>query len=109
MRLIQINNKDENAYINNKIEENGLSSSSIWYGGRFKNNQWVGETDNGNKAIQFTDWAPGEPNVQQNRKEFCLQHLGSSGHKWNDDECELENGQKNRLRYICERTRKIGK
>ncbi|CAG2250832.1 unnamed protein product [Mytilus edulis] len=79
-----------------EIAINILSKEYYWLGAldMKTEGQWVWE--NSGTPVTFTDWWPGEPNVDDAAIEDCLTLFSSLRFKWLDDDC-----QKLR-RSICE-------
>ncbi|CAC5410537.1 CLEC4E [Mytilus coruscus] len=92
--LAELNTKEEN----NKIQH--LASirhqEYYWLGARDEKTegQWVWE--NSGTPVTFTDWWPGEPNIDDATIQDCLTLFSSLRFKWLDNDC-----QKLR-RSICE-------
>ncbi len=78
----------------NDILRSMIGSAQVWLGGNDKAVEgtfaWVDGT-----PWAFSNWAPGEPNNNDN--EDCAVLLGNNGGKWNDRDCP------DPLGYLCER------
>ena len=100
--LVEITSEAEQAAITAKIRSEGWGNFNFWIGltdldseGTFK---WVS-----GDAVNYTHWAPGEPNNQGHSggPEDCA-HIGDGGRTWNDMPCDDSQGWGNNFLPLCE-------
>ncbi|XP_062600821.1 perlucin-like protein [Saccostrea cucullata] len=94
--LVAINSAEENEWIRLKRESEFWPINQIWTGGTDRNDEGSFIWENSKKALNYSNWGPGEPN-DDSTSEDCLT-LYFSGGNWNDEKCHLERP------FVCEKT-----
>ncbi|CAG2219112.1 unnamed protein product [Mytilus edulis] len=86
----------DNPFITKPNEEEVGSCQSYWLGGRDDVIEGVWMWASTDKAFNYTDWNPGQPD-NSGGNENCLHMVAGYGLKWNDKQC------KTAYRFICEK------
>ncbi|PVD36973.1 hypothetical protein C0Q70_03966 [Pomacea canaliculata] len=89
-RLVEIRNKEENEFVKAVARQQG--TNDFYIGLRNSNEQPKTFFWQSGMVLNFTDWAPGEPN---GKKAMCG-HVYLTNLQWDDMPCH------NRLAFICE-------
>ena len=103
-RLVEIDSAEENRAIIAEIKRRNFVRRKIefWIGitDRHSEGHWVLESTG--KSVGFTDWDSGEPN-NANSGENCASHNVNHSYKWNDENCNSDEGSDGRIRTaLCE-------
>ena len=103
-RLVEIESAEENRAIVAEMMRRNFRSQKLefWLGitDRHSEGHWVLESTG--KSVGFTDWDSGEPN-NANSGENCASHNVNHSYKWNDENCNSDEGSDGRIRTaLCE-------
>ncbi|VDI10872.1 low affinity immunoglobulin epsilon Fc receptor [Mytilus galloprovincialis] len=94
-RLAEIETKAQSDILKNLAKTSG-PGQSYWLGGRDDVIEGVWMWASTDKAFNYTDWSPGQPD-NGGGNENCLPMHAGYGLKWNDKQC------KTAYRFICEK------
>ena len=81
VHMVTINSEEENLFIENSLQSQGLSSERVWIGltDEFEEGNWQWVTG---EPIEYTSWAEGEPNNSGGMEHYANFNINSGD--WSD-------------------------
>ncbi|XP_052764134.1 perlucin-like protein [Mya arenaria] len=95
--LAEIDDPVENDFLQRQVDSRKVN---FWVGGADTENEAEWMWMSSQRPIQYTHWAPGEPNSYHNSDENCMD-LRPRQAGWNDERCSLVQ------QYVCENNEPI--
>lgn len=96
-QLAVINSAKENAFLYNYIRSKGYTSAYFGATDSFCEGKW---RDVNGKKLEYTNWAPGEPNGENKKEDYAMFYYKYPSGKWNDGDFS------GNVTFICEWTKK---
>nr|XP_034333174.1 galactose-specific lectin nattectin [Crassostrea gigas] len=95
-KLVEIETESENNFLKRHLQTTG-ATKNYWIGlsDAIKEGKFVWQTTQDN--VDYTDWAPGEPN-DDHHTEDCAELFQPFSFHWNDAPCSVKSN------FICEKT-----
>ncbi|KAL4236481.1 hypothetical protein ACF0H5_004867 [Mactra antiquata] len=92
--LVHINNVAENTFLKDYLHR--MKDNNYWIGLNDQTTEGVWTYVDTNEIVEYTDWAPGQPDSWHAHNEDCALFYSPHNYHWDDGPCNQD------LDYICE-------